>query len=336
MPDEGGPHERTIMAWPGNQNLNYQGNGTLVRMKNELTAIAKAISDFEPVTLLVSQEQATDARRRFERCGQYGVEIEVMGINDLEPWMRDAAPTFVFGEEQRSDLHGVDFNFNGWGGRYPSDNAHLARQFLRDNRIPRVEASIVLEGGALETDGEGTLMATKSSILNSNRNPGKSQKAVEEELNRVLGVSKVIWVPGLRKHDVTDDHIDALARFVAPGKVALSRPAPGSGVWAAVYNVTKNILSQATDAKGQTLQIIDLPEADTNEADMVVSYVNYYLVNGGVICPRFGSPETDENAKRMLHSLFPEREIVQVYIHEIALNGGGIHCMTQQIPASEP
>ena len=335
MPDEGRLHERTIMAWPGNENPSYQGNGTLVRMKNELTAIAKAISDFEPVTLLVSSEQATDARARFERCGQYGVDIEVMGMDDLEPWMRDVAPTFVFSQEKRSELHGVDFNFNGWGGRDSSDKARVARQFLRDHQIPRVNASVVLEGGALETDGQGTLIATKSSILNPNRNPGMSRRAVEDELHRVLGVSKVIWVPGLKDHDVTDAHIDALARFVAPGKVVLSRPAPGPGVWSEVYNVTKHIFYQATDAKGQTLEIIDLPEANTNETDMVVSYVNYHLVNGAVICPRFGSPKADVNAKRILQSLFPEREIVQVYIHEIALSGGGIHCMTQQIPASE-
>ncbi|KAA8645042.1 agmatine deiminase family protein [Aspergillus tanneri] len=330
------------MAWPGNNNPNYKEAGCLERMKVELTAIAKAISGFEPVTLLVGCDQVSDVRRKFESCGEYGVDIKAIGTDDLEPWMRDVLPTFVFSEESHSALHGVDFNFNGWGGRYPSDsNAHLARQFLNDSRIPRVETSIVVEGGSLETDGVGTLLATESSILNPNRNPDMTRGAIERELHRVLGVTKVIWVPGVRGEDVTDAHIDALARFTGPGKVVLSRPTPDNHVWIAVYNDIKRILSQATDAKGQVLQIFELPEADVNdlnttETDMVVGYVNYLLVNGAVIAPRFGSPKSDAKAKEVLQGLFPEREVVQVYLNEIAVNGGGIHCMAQQIPASKP
>ncbi|OGM50245.1 hypothetical protein ABOM_001045 [Aspergillus bombycis] len=342
MPDEGLTHERTIMAWPGNNNPNYQEADSLERMKAELSAIAKAVSDFEPVTLLVSCEQVSDARRRLDGRGKYDIDIKAIGANDLEPWMRDVAPTFVFGQETNSTLYGADFNFNGWGERYPSaSNAHLAGYFLSDTRIPRVETSIVIEGGSLEIDGEGTLLATESSVLNPNRNPGMTREAAEEELHRVLGVDKVIWVPGVKNEDVTDAHIDALARFTAPGKVVLSRPSPDDQVWTAVYHDTKRILSKAVDAKGRAFEITELPEADANDIDsseteMVLGYVNYLLVNGGVIAPRFGSRKTDTKAKEILQSLFPEREIVQVYLNEIAINGGGIHCMTQQIPAAKP
>lgn len=255
--------------------------------------------------------------------------------------MRDVAPTFVFSQDTNSSLHGVDFNFNGWGDRYPSaSNSHLAGYFLHDARIPRVESSIVMEGGSLELDGQGTLLATESSILNPNRNPDMTRQDVEKELRRVLGVEKVIWVPGVKDEDVTDAHIDALARFTAPGKIVLSRPSLDDEVWSAVYLDTKRILSEAMDAHGRTFEITELPEADVNdiespETDMVLGYVNYLLVNGGVIAPRFGSRKADAKAKEILQDLFPEREIVQVYLNEIAINGGGIHCMTQQIPASK-
>ncbi|KAB8237526.1 agmatine deiminase family protein [Aspergillus alliaceus] len=342
MPDEGLVHERTIMAWPGNNNPNYQEAESLERMKVELSAIAKAVCDFEPVTMVVSCEQVSDARRRLEGCGKYGVDIKAIGANDLEPWMRDVAPTFVFSQGSDSSLHGADFNFNGWGERYLSaSNAQLAGHILNDSYIPRVETSIVVEGGSLEIDGEGTLLATESSILNPNRNPDLTREAIEEELHRVLGIDKVIWVPGVKNEDVTDAHIDALVRFTAPGKIVLSRPSPDDEVWTAVYNDTKRILSKAIDAKGRAFEITELPEADANdidspETDMVLSYVNYFLLNGGVIAPRFGSHKSDTKAKEILQNLFPDREVVQVYLNEIAVNGGGIHCMTQQIPASKP
>lgn len=341
MPDEGHAHEQTLMAWPGNNNANYQEPGSLRRMKAELVGIAKAISAFEPVTLMVSSDQVSDAEREFTSCGQYGVDIKPTTADDLEPWMRDIAPTFVLSNESYPALYGADFNFNGWGGRYPSSsNAHLAGDLLNDWYIPRLQSSIVLEGGALDVDGEGTMLATESSILNPNRNKGVTRESIERELHRILGVTKVIWVPGVKDKDVTDAHIDALARFTSPGRVILSRPSQYDAVWMKVHNETRNILSQATDAKGRTLQVVELPDADANdiggsEPDMVVSYINYLLVNGAVIAPRFGSPKADSDAKQTLQSVFPERQVVQVYLKEIAVNGGGIHCMTQQIPALE-
>ncbi|KAJ5093885.1 hypothetical protein N7456_009746 [Penicillium angulare] len=316
MPAESELHERTIMAWPGNTHPYYAGHtGSL------------------SLTLLVSSEQAADAQNRAQHSGQYGVKVTVTDQYDLEPWMRDTAPLFVFDEEQQSDRYGLDFSFNDWGGRFPSNNDNFARKFLADSRIPLVKAYITADGGALEIDGNGTLIAARTPILDSNRNPSMSQKAIEKELQRVLGVSKVIWIPGVKNPDVLDDHIDGLARFVAPGKIVLSRPTPCSGVWAEAYYEAKRVLSQAIDAEGRSFELIDLPEAPADNAYMITSYVNFYLVNGAVISPAFGVPEFDEAAKDILQNLFPDRKVVQVYIPEIALSDGGIHCMTQQIPA---
>ncbi|KAF7587754.1 hypothetical protein BBP40_006799 [Aspergillus hancockii] len=337
-PYEGDPRHNgvIIMAWPGPENPNY-AKPVISKLKSELSAIAKAISDYEPVMLLVNDKDLSDAETTFQSCGSQ-VEIKSTDMDDLEMWMRDVAPTFVFAERSsHSGLHGIDFNFNGWGGRYPSTNsAHLARQFLVDRSIPRVETPIVVEGGAIEADGEGTLLATEASIINPNRNPNVSREFIEQELRRLLGVSKIIWVPGMKDKDTTDGHVDAWVRFVAPGKVVLNDPGPGQHVLTEVYNTTKQILSQATDAKGRHLEIIDLPQAGTGGSEPIdpalsLNYVNYLLVTGAVIVPQFGDHQADDKAREILQALFPERKVVQVYIDQVAWNGSGVHCVTQEI-----
>lgn len=199
-----------------------------------------------------------------------------------------------------------------------------------------METPLVLEGGALETDGEGTLLLTESCIINPNRNPNISREAIENELCWLLGASKVIWLPGLKDYEVTDGHIDTWARFVAPGKVALHYPGPNRRLLTPVYHKTKEILSQATDAKGRRLEVVDLPGAGLDcpepiDPDLCLNYVNYVLVNGAVIMAQFGDRE-DDRARDILQNLFPERTIVQVYIGNIAATGGGVHCVTQEIP----
>ena len=198
----------------------------------------------------------------------------------------------------------------------------------------------ILEGGALETDGEGTLLVTESSILNPNRNANVSREIIEQELCRLLGISKIIWVPGLKDYEVTDAHIDVWVRFVAPGRVVLNDPGPDRHVLTAVHEATKQVLSLATDAKGRRFEIIDLPEAGIEclgpiNPDLCLNYVNFLLVNGAVIVPRFGDHQADDKARDILQTLFPERKVIQVYLSEIALNGGGIYCVTQDIPGKE-
>lgn len=331
-------HEAILMAWPGSQNLNYTRQ-EISSLKTELTAIATTISNYETVTLLVHSSDISEAETAFRNCcGTYGVNIETTDTADLESWMRVVAPVFVFADgSSHSGYYGIDFNFNGWGGRYPSaGNAHFAGQFLASRGIPRIETPLVLEGGALETDGEGTLLLTESSVINPNRNPNVSREAIEKELCWLLGMSKVIWVPGLKNYEVTDGHIDTWARFVAPGRVVLHYPGPNRRLLMPVYEKTREILSRATDSKGRQLEVVDLPGAGLDhpepvDPDLCLNYVNYVLVYGAVIMARFGDRE-DDRARDILQALFPERKIVQVYIGEIAANGGGIHCVTQEIP----
>jgi agmatine deiminase len=235
----------------------------------------------------------------------------------------------------------VDFNFSGWGNKqeHPNDGK-LARAILQKYGIERIETPIVAEGGSFETDGLGTLMVTESSVVNNNRNPGMSRDQVEEELKRALGVTKVIWLAGVRGKDITDAHVDCLTRFAAPGVVLLDQAFPGSPAdsWSRSADQARTVFKDATDACGKSIEVIDLPEPDpdriTGRGDAFVSsYLNFYIGSKGVYLPRFGDERADDRAQQILKEHFPDREIVPVKIDAIASGGGGIHCATHDLPA---
>ncbi|CRG84526.1 hypothetical protein PISL3812_01803 [Talaromyces islandicus] len=368
-PAEWTRHSHCILAWPGLNNSTFQTPASLTAATNEVSALAHAIAAFEPVTLVVGQEQADEARELFSPSwtsssstgkDKYKIRVHPVQADDMNLWMRDIAPTFTVSrllslageEDEQPRLVGVDFNFNGWGNRHATaGTVILAQTLLNAMKLDRENASITTEGGALEIDGQGTLLVTESSIINDNRNPGKTKNEIEQELKRYLGVSKIIWVPGVKNADSTDCHIDALARFARPGLVLLSRPTGprAKTVWMKVYEETRDILLRELDAQGESLQVVDIPEPDMDCLDMdketmdevaaagewspVMSYVNYYLPNDGVIVPKFGDEQADANAYQILKAVFGEkREMRQVYINELPLQGGGVHCATQQVP----
>ena len=266
-----------------------------------------------------------------------GVDIVAMANDDL--WMRDIGPVFLV--DGNGGLAGLDLNFNGWGHRqvHPNDSK-VAREVLELLGVPRVVAPFVSEGGALETDGAGTAMATESSIVNANRNPGKTKAQLTSQICASLGVRKVLWVPGLSDQDITDDHIDSLARFVMPGRVVVDQPADptATNVWATSERQALRILRDARDARGHALRCITSPGSTTlptgeNANRFVNVYVNWYVCNGAVLVPSFADPDADEAARALVAGLYPEREVVQLRIDHLAEGGGGIHCVTQQQPA---
>lgn len=328
MPAESSLHQRTLMAWPAPSSMLP---GQLSTARSEVAAIANAISRFEPVTMFANSSHIQDLLSQVNA----NVSISTASVEDL--WIRDTGPVFTFSSS--GDIHGVDFHFNYWGGKYPpGEDVDLARRILALADIPRVDAEVRAEGGGLEVDGDGTLLATESSLINPNRNPGMNKAEVEDRLKFALGVDKVIWLKGVRDVDSTDCHIDALARFVSPGTVVLSRPnSSRPGVWTEVYEDARRILQSERDAKGRSLHVIDLPEPNVEdlkgeEEDMVASYANYYLPNGAVIIPRFGDDIADNRSVGIFQKLYPGREIVQVLISMLPKLGGGIHCATQQQP----
>ncbi|MFJ4714357.1 agmatine/peptidylarginine deiminase [Streptomyces sp. NPDC088785] len=325
MPEESHPHELTYMAWPTRDIWGPDTAG----VREDIAGIARAIAAFEPVTLLANEQDAKTARRA---CGT-DVDILAVPVDDL--WMRDTGPNFVLAS---SGIAGIDLNFNGWGGKQKHDrDGQVARKILRSERIARIQAPITGEGGGIEIDGQGTLLATESCWVNDNRNPGKSRGDIEDAMKSLYGVTTVIWVAGVKGHDITDYHIDALARFSEPGVVVMSTPpedAPGD-VWTKAYDQAHSVLTKARDARGKTLEIVELPEpADLrgHSQDFLASYVNYYVCNGGVIMPRFGDARADKDALSIVKDLYPGREVVQVPVDTLGEGGGGIHCSTQQLP----
>lgn len=328
MPAESAQHARTFMSWPPLGSVWEGEYGPAVQ--NDIADIARSVADFEPVVLLAAPEEVHTAQRA---CGS-GVEVIPIATDDL--WMRDSGPTFVVGP---SGLAGIDFHFNGWGGKQDHmRDAQVARSLLSRIGVARIDAPITAEGGSLEVDGAGTLMATESSLVNPNRNPGLSRDAIEAVLKDLTGVSHVIWFEGVRGQDITDYHVDSLARFAEPGIVLLSQPPVANDVWARAYRQARAVLQQATDARGRGFDIVDLPEphpsnlGDRGEA-FLGTYANYYVVNGGVLVPRFGDRRADANAGSIIGELHPGREVVQIEIDIVAEGGGGIHCATQQEPA---
>jgi agmatine deiminase len=303
----------------------------LLDVRDDISGIARAIADFEHVVMLASPHDADGAAKA---CGS-DVEVVAIPVDDL--WARDTSPVFVTGPD---GLAGIDVNFNGWGDKQQHDrDALVAAGLLEQFGIPAVTAGLVAEGGSLETDGLGTLLVTESSIVNANRNPGLSRAEIEAELRALLGLQKVIWFDGVYGYDITDAHVDSLARFVAPGVVLLDTAPAGTpeDVWSRSAAQARRVLSEETDARGSAIDVIDMPQPDLAEIrgagdDFLASYVNFTVCNGAVLLPEFGDRRADDRARGLLQDQFPGREVIALPIDTVASGGGGIHCATRDLP----
>lgn len=321
-------HARTFMSWPALESVWAQD---LPYVREDIARIARAIGEYEYVVMMARPDQLKAAQKA---CGR-DVEVIPLAVDDL--WARDSVPVFV---EQDGKVTSVDLNFNGWGNKQEHTNdGKVGRAVLAEYDVPRRQAPFVAEGGSFEPDGEGTVLITESSIVNNNRNRGKSRDQIEAEIKKSLGFKKVIWLEGVRGQDITDAHVDSLVRFTAPGVVLLDRAHPDTPAdsWSRSSDQAKAVLSKATDAKGRRFEVIDLPQPDlykiTGEGDDFVStYANFYIANDSVFMPKFGDRKADKRAKSILQEHFPKRDIVPVQIDTIASGGGGIHCATHDQP----
>ncbi len=331
MPLESEPHLRTFMQWPGMKSI-YGDQEDLDAVREKIILIANSIAKFEPVVMLARPEQIEDARAQFKA----NVELWPMAVQDL--WCRDSGPSFVV--NATGELATSELNFNGWGDKQPHrDDALVAERVAEKLDLKVFDNGVVGEGGGVEVDGAGTLLAHASSWVNSNRNHG-SQEEVGELLLQALGGEKIIWAPGVKDADITDYHIDALARFVKPGQVLIQLPDKiiDGDPWSAAAFETHEILKKATDAQGRKLDIVVIPDPvdiRSRSKNFVSSYVNYYVCNGAVIGAEFGDDKADEQAARMLGQLYPGRAVVSINVDAIGEVGGGIHCSTQQQPLTK-
>jgi agmatine deiminase len=330
MPAEWAVHELTLMAWPARLEL---WGDRLAEAKAEYAAVARAIAAFEPVLVVAAPGSSKEVR---DACGS-GVRVLEVPIDDS--WMRDSGPIFVTGPGGRRA--GVDFRFNGWGdkfGPYDHDDA-MNRTLLPRLGIDRLAADLVLEGGSITVDGEGTLIATEQCLLHPNRNPGLEREEIEGRLRAYLGVDTVVWIAhGLLEDHDTDGHVDNVAHFVAPGLVlaqTVDDPADPNH-----ERLAENALRlrSAVDARGRRLEVVEvgvLPRAEVRGASGVVPYVNLYVANGVVVVPTCGDdPDRDREVLGKLSSVYAGREVVGVPGRMLAEGGGGVHCITQQVPAA--
>lgn len=323
MPHEADRHLRTWMAFGANPQ--FLDQNLLPMMQRDIANIALAIAEFEPVVMLVRE---CDYRRAKQLMGS-AVELLVSSLDDL--WMRDTGPVFV--TTAQGEKAAIDFNFNGWGGKQTHDADMKIAKWVADHAgVDLINTNLVLEGGGLEVDGQGTAILTESCLLNPNRNFNIAKTDFELELKRLLGLEKIIWLPGIKDHDITDGHIDFFVRFVEPGRVLASYD---SSYNHAITTKHIDILRSTSDCQNKTLDVVTLenPSIDCsniNIAPLAHSYMGFYVCNGAIISQKFGDSRTDFAAKNALQMAFPDREIIQLIVEGISLGGGSIHCTTQQ------
>jgi agmatine deiminase len=349
MPAEWAPHAGCWMIWPERPDNWRLGAKPAQRA---FTEVATAISQFEPVTMMVSANQFAHARNMLPET------VRVVEVSTNDSWCRDVGASFLLNAQ--GALAGVDWPFNAWGGLqdglyFPWDlDDAVAAKMLQIERAKRYRAPSIIEGGAIHVDGEGTVLVTESCLLAENRNPGIERQNIERVLKDYLGASHVIWlgegVPG----DETGGHVDNLACFVKPGVVLLTWCDDPADPHYAVSRDAESRLLAATDARGRSITVEKIPMPapmfftadeesgiDASASGMIrragerlaASYVNFYIANGAIIAPAFGT-ETDAPARDVLARLFPDRKIIQIPAREILLGGGNIHCITQQQPIS--
>lgn len=331
MPAEWARHSRTLMAWPIREAIWPEPFEEILHTYSD---ILKKIARFEPVTLVVKPDVSKEAA---EFCG---TGVEILELKHDDSWMRDNGPTFV--RNDRGELLGINWIFNAWGGKYPCGNDNLVAPGLLEHLgVPCLNVPIVMEGGSIHTDGEGTLLTTEECLLNSNRNPHLRKEEIESILKECLNIQKVIWLRKGLYGDDTDGHVDNVACFAKPGAILIQTSSdPGNPN----YEISKEnleLLGNSADAKGRPFEIVQIEqpgESYYEELYLTLSYINFYFVNGGIVLPQFGGDfaDTDRFAKSVLEKIFPEREIVTVNGMPIIRGGGNVHCLTQQMPEGLP
>jgi agmatine deiminase len=349
MPGEHEPHAGCWMAWPERPD-NWRLSAKPAQAA--FAAVAEAIQLSEPVTMAVSDAQ-------YEHCrSTLSPSIRVVELSTNDAWMRDIGPTFV--RDNQGRRRGVDWRFNAWGGLhgglyFPWDrDDRAAQKILEIERVDRYRAPIVLEGGSIHVDGEGTVLTTEECLLNANRNPELSREQIEAILLDYLGAEKVIWLGRGVCNDETDGHVDNIACFARPGVVLLTWTADEGDPQHAISRDALERLEAVTDARGRSFEVIRLPAPGPiligedeaggvnsmpgtlarNAGDrLAASYVNFYIANNRVVFPLLDERH-DGEAADLLAACFPGREIIGVGAREILLGGGNIHCITQQVPAA--
>ncbi len=345
MPGEFELHKACWMVWPQRGDT-YRLNAEPAQ--KAFVEIARAILEFEPLNVCVSAEQLGAAKAKLPG------HANVIEMESDDAWVRDTGPTFLV--NQAGDVRGVNWQFNAWGGIFaPFDrDAAVASKIMAHEKIKQYDAPLILEGGSIHVDGQGTLITTEECLLNLNRNPDRTKEQIETCLKAFLGVNKIIWIKKGVFEDETDGHVDNLCAFACPGEVVLTWTEDKNDPQFEISNEAYEVLTRATDAQGRRLKIhkihqpgpLFISKSESQGFDAVEdaklrkqgdrlagSYINFYMANKGIVMPLFDDPR-DNAALAQMQKIFPDRRIIGVQTREILLGGGNIHCMTQQQPMS--
>lgn len=338
MPAESAPHEGTWLQWPHKYEYGVKYRDRLIPTWIQMT---REIVSGEKAHIIAYDDQAkAEIITQLTTAGvpMENVDFYIFKTNDV--WVRDNGPIYVYNNEGKLAIEG--WGFNGWGDKEPYRySAMIPSEVATVQKMPfvQLDRKMILEGGAVELDGKGSLMATRSSILNKNRNPGMTQQQAETLLNTYLGATHFIWLDGVPGLDITDMHIDGFARF-AEGNTIVTMSRQDLAVWE-VPQKDIDYLYSVKNRGGEPYSYVTLPLTRDNVVTTYGknlgyqgSYVNYYITNDKVLVPTYNDPN-DPIAIGIIQSLYPSRKAVGIDVRNLYENGGMIHCVTQQQPKHE-
>lgn len=337
MPPEWHPHSATQMHWPSNRET-WPGE-RLQRVEKVYLDIIEILHRYEPIHLFVQSRDVKDRAIRLMQNGSIDlshITIHEYSVNDN--WARDCGPIFVRDIDTGKYLI-TDWEYNAWGGKYPpyEDDNRLPKYVASKYSIKRLEPGMVLEGGSIETNGQGLFLSTRSVLLNENRNPELSRQEIEQRLQTYLGAEKIIWLNKGLAGDDTDGHIDDLSRFLDPSTILTMICEDPDDINYGRLQENLSILKKATDLQGNPLSIETLPLPKTKIDGATVdgseyvpaSYANFYIANGVVLVP-FYDKQYDQKAQNLLERYFPDRDVIGIPCADLVWGQGSIHCITQQ------
>jgi len=336
LPAEWEPHAATWIAWPHRRATFLGDFGPIPAF---FARFIRLLAACEPVKVIATGAPLAEAQEQLSGVAN----VECIDIPTNDSWLRDTGPVFLVPRHREGKVKraggpvAVCWEWNAWGGKYPpwDRDAQVSRLIAGRLGMAVIAPGVVLEGGAIETDGEGTLLVNHRCVVDHRRNPGLSREELEQVLRTRLAVDRVIWVGGELTGDDTDGHIDQIARFVAPGCVVAARQPDRLDPNHASLAENLRLLESAVDARGRRLEVIpiDIPARFAFEGTQLpASHLNFYVANGAVMVPVFGGP-TDEPALRTLATCFPGRRIVPVDCQELVRGRGALHCITRDQPA---
>jgi agmatine deiminase len=330
MPAEWQPHAATWLSWPRPEGISFPDR--YAETLPTLGEMVRTLAPYERVDINVRDEEVEAVAR--QAIGDTG-NVFYHYIPSYEPWCRDHGPIFV---KHGHELAIVDWDYNAWGSKYPpyDDDDAVPRRVAELLGLPVFSPGIVMEGGALDVNGEGTLLTTESCLLNPNRNPHLNQQQIEQHLRDYLGVTNILWLGDGIDGDDTDGHVDDLARFVNPTTVVtvVEQDPQDDNYWSLQEN--RKRLRAMRDQDGNPLQVVELPMPGVIEYDgqrLPASYANFYVANGAVLLPTYRNQKTDAAAMETLQKLFEDRRVVGIDSTNLIWGLGSFHCLTQQQPA---